>query len=68
MFQWMYPSADVMIMGAVMLINEKPQGLMYEDPCTGPATKNYNSAPIYFRFDYFRSYIISGAESNVDIQ
>ena len=68
MFQWIYPTVGVTIIGAVMLINDKPHELMLEDPCSGPTTNNYNSAPAYYTFSYFRSMIIGAAQGNVDNQ
>jgi hypothetical protein len=68
MFQWKYPTDEVTIYGAVMLVNDKPQGIMYQDPCSDSTTKNYIAPPVYYTFKAYRSLIIPAAEGNVDNQ
>jgi hypothetical protein len=68
MFQWKFPAAGVEINSAVLLVNDKPQGLMFGFPCSGTTIKNYDIPPVYVRFNSFRSAIISAADGNVDIQ
>jgi hypothetical protein len=62
-----YPADGIKVAGAVLVVNDKPQGLLRYDACD-PETKTYNSVPLYYRFSFFRDYIISAAEGNVDNQ
>jgi hypothetical protein len=32
-FQWMFPDDNTIILGAVLMVNNKPQGLMLVPPC-----------------------------------
>jgi hypothetical protein len=65
--QWVYPAEGIKVAGAVLVVNDKPQGLMISDACI-PETKTYDSAPVYYRLSHFRDAIISAAEGNVDNQ
>jgi hypothetical protein len=65
--QWVYPATGIQVVGAVLVVNDKPQGLMISDACV-PETKTYASAPVYYRFSAFREDIIRAAEGNVDNQ
>jgi hypothetical protein len=57
-------------LGAVLLVNEKPQGLMSDSSCYPSPDDQYyftpRYEPIYSRLDYSRDLIISAADGNVD--
>jgi hypothetical protein len=57
-----------MVKGAVLVVNDKPQGLLRDIAVCVPATKTYNSPPVYMKLNFFRDDVISAAEGNVDNQ
>jgi len=63
----MFPDNNTTIYGAVLTVNNKPQGLMLIPPCTQP-NDTYVAPPIFLRIDVYRDDIITAAGGNVDIQ
>jgi hypothetical protein len=66
-FQWMFPDDNTIILGAVLMVNNKPQGLMGNSPCKS-STNTYIIPPLYIKIDFFCDEIITAAAGNVDIQ
>jgi hypothetical protein len=66
-FQWLFPDNNTIILGAVLMVNNKPQGLMLVPPCV-LSTKTYLAPPPYIKIDFYRDEIITAAAGNVDIQ
>lgn len=56
--QWMKPAPGIFADSAVLMVNDKPQGIMGDSGCD-MATGNLNYSPAYFRLNAFRSNIIS---------
>jgi hypothetical protein len=62
-----YPADGITVAGAVLVVNDKPQGLLKDNACV-LATKTYASPPVYMKLNFFRDDVISAAEGNVDNQ
>jgi hypothetical protein len=67
LLQWILPTPTAYTFGAVLMVNDKPQGLMYYYPCYGGNT-SWFYGPIFERFDVNRDAIILAADGNVDNQ
>ena len=66
--QWANAVKDVMVNGTVLLVDEKPQAMMYHlDECLSD-TNAYSFSPIYKRFNHSLNYIIAATDGNVDNQ
>jgi hypothetical protein len=63
----MLPDDATIIYGSVLMVNNKPQGMMWNFPCK-KATKTYNIPPEFLKIEIFRDEIITAAAGNVDIQ
>jgi hypothetical protein len=63
LFQWASNSG-----GAVLLIDEVPQGMRNIVRCNRDGNDTYMYPPVYTRFEPYRDEIISAAKGNVDNQ
>jgi hypothetical protein len=63
--QWLTLKNGLQVAGSVLMVNDKPQAILYTVSCT---SDKYNMSPIYMRINYFRNDIITAAEGNVDNQ
>jgi hypothetical protein len=65
--QWMFPSATSILLGSVLMVNDKPQAMNYFPQCYRN-TKDYYGPPVFVRFGFYRGDIITAADGNVDHQ
>jgi len=63
----MYPATDTQVFGVILLVNEKPQGVMYFPPCIAD-TNSYGIPPVYIKLEFFLDAIFAAADGNVDNQ
>jgi hypothetical protein len=64
------PEPEVFIRSAIVLVNNMPQGIMYDNPCGDPKSanrSNYNVPLTFWRFENLLDVIINAANGNVDI-
>jgi hypothetical protein len=63
----MFPDNNTIIYGAILMVNNKPQGFMRYPPCT-QFNNTYYVPPTFIKIGYFRDDIITAAGGNVDNQ
>jgi hypothetical protein len=63
--QWLTLKNGLQVAGSVLMVNDKPQAILYTVSCT---SDKYNMSPVYVRINYYRDDIITAAEGNVDNQ